>query len=196
MPFKILKTQIMKKIILLALLVIGSTLNAQDIKFGLKVGANLTNVTGDDFNADPRFSFHGGFVAQISFSDLVSLQPEVIYSSQGYTGEDIVGNDVTVKLDYILLPILVDLNLADGFSVQGGPQFGFNVTDKIEIDSVAGTGMLDARNLDVNLNLGLQYILNDSLFLQFRYSYGLVNVREELKGKNSMTSLSVGYFFF
>ncbi|MGV6832325.1 MAG: porin family protein [bacterium] len=186
----------MKKFIVIALLVVGSTLNAQDIKFGLKAGANLTNITGDDFDVDPRFSFHGGFVAQISFSDLVSLQPEVIYSSQGFTGEDVVGNDVTGKLDYILLPIMVDLNLADGFSVQGGPQLGFNVTDKIEIESVAGSGMLDARKLDVNLNLGLQYILNDSLFLQFRYTYGLVNVREEVKGKNSMTSLSIGYFFF
>ena len=183
-----------KLIVLVTVALFAFNAQAQDIKLGLKAGVNLTSLTGDDLDVDPRFSYHAGVVANVSFSDLVSLQPEVIYSSQGVNGET-QGTDFTGKLDYIQVPIMVSLNLADGFSVHGGPQIGFNVTDKVEFESMFQTGTFNAKSVDLNLNLGLQYSFGSSLFLQLRYSYGIINIQENSDAKNSITALSIGYFF-
>lgn len=48
---------------------------------------------------------------------------------------------------------------------------------------------------DFALNGGLSFKFNDDLFLQARYSYGLTEIFENERYKNSVVSLSLGYFF-
>ncbi len=190
----------MKKLLLFAALsVFGlTTINAQEVRLGAKAGANFASLNGDDVDdIDGRTSFHVGGVANIGITELFSIQPEVIYSSQGFSGDD--DGDVTVNLDYINVPVMADFKLAEGFSLQGGAQVGFNISSKIDFDGDK-EDIDDIQTIDFGVGIGAQYILPMNLFFQARYVIGITNVYEEIEGmdldaKNSVISVSVGYFF-
>ncbi|WP_299526663.1 porin family protein [Winogradskyella sp.] len=181
----------MKKLFLAAFAVFAfASVNAQDITFGAKAGVNFASLTGDDVDADGRTSFHLGAVANIGISEKFSVQPELLYSAQGLTND----GDVVGKLDYISLPILASFEVAEGFSVQAGPQVAFNINDSVEVDG-EDAGDLDAEGVDFGLAAGLQYKMDSGLFFQARYGLGLSDVISDVDAKNSVIALSVGYFF-
>ena len=185
----------MKKSILLSLVfVLGLlTVHAQGIKLGVKAGANFASLSGSDADGlDGRTSFHLGGVVVIGISEKFAVQPELIYSAQGFKFSEF-GFDVTGKLDYINLPILADFTIAEGFSIQAGPQLGFNITDKIEAEGESES--LDAEGIDFGAAFGAQYKMNSGLFFQARYALGLSEVVKDVDIKNNVISLSIGYFF-
>jgi hypothetical protein len=195
------KTFIMKKILLfIAIATLTVTVSqAQDFRFGAKAGVNFASVNGDDADdVDGRAGIHVGGVARIGLSEMIALQPELVFSSQGYK-VNFPGEDGKVILNYINLPVMVDLTLAEGFSLQGGPQVGFNITADAKYDGDT-EDIEDIQTIDFGVGLGAQYILPMNLFFQARYVIGVTNVFEEIGGeqieaKNSVISLSVGYFF-
>ncbi len=195
----------MKKILLFVAVATLSFTAAQSqgVRFGAKAGVNFASVNGDDFDeADGVTGFQVGAVAKISFTELLALQPELLFSAQGYSFDSVV-DDVAVRLGYVNLPIMLDFTLAEGLSLQGGPQFGFNVVsgykydgdDVEEFEEVEGI-----KTLDLGAGIGAQYILPINLFFQARYVIGFSDVYDEVEGyqpegKNSVISLSAGYFF-
>src|SRR5690554_7681134 len=75
----------MKKIVLTSILFASLifTANAQvpDVKLGAKGGVNFSNITNSDM--DSKTGFHIGVLAEVFFSEQFSLQPEILYSTQG-----------------------------------------------------------------------------------------------------------------
>ncbi len=202
----------MKKLILMAAVAVFGFSQAQaqdEIKFGVKAGVNFAKLTGDAVeDADGRTGFHIGGVVEIPVSEKFSVQPELLYSQQGLQQkESFEGIDFEskLKLDYIHVPVMAKFYVADGFALEAGPQFGFNVGAKQEFsagdeseeedvkDSVAG--------FDLSLGAGVSYKLDNGLFFQARYMFGLSNVnKDEEEGfddnlTNSVLSLSVGFMF-
>ena len=191
----------MKKFLLVAAIAALSvtTSNAQGISIGAKAGLNLANVNGNDAEgAEGRTSFHIGGVVNLEISELFAIQPEVIYSAQGFT-ETInipLGGtlEVTNKLDYLNIPILADITVVEGLSIQAGPQFGINITS--EADIAGETQKLeDVETADVSAAIGAQLELPVGLFFQARYVTGLTEIVKDVSIKNQNISLSVGWFF-
>jgi hypothetical protein len=191
----------MRKLFLMAALavfVFGTTC-AQDISIGAKGGLNLASVNGDDTDeVDGRTAFHIGGVVNIELSELFALQPEIVYSAQGFkTNEDFgdEGNqEVIGKLDYINIPVLADITLIEGLSLQGGPQFGINITSEVEVDGQTEE-IEDVESLDIAAAIGAQLELPMGLFFQVRYVAGLTEIVKDAEIQNSNISLSVGWFF-
>lgn len=185
----------MKKLLLITALAFFtfSSVQAQDFRFGAKAGVNFASLNGDDTDdLDGKASIHVGGVARISLSELLALQPEVVYSRQGAKSSD----DDKLFLDYINIPILVDFTLADGFSLQGGPQIGINING-IAKDGESGNevDIEDVETVDLGVGIGVQYILPMNLFFQARYVIGFSDVVKDVDAKNSVIGVSVGYFF-
>lgn len=186
----------MKKIILLAAtaFMITAGVNAQEINFGAKAGANFASLSGDlGDDIDGRTSFNVGVVANIGISEKFAVQPEIVYSSQGGSSE-IQGEDFTVKFDYINVPILADFKVGEGFSLQAGPQVGFNITSEVDADG-GSADIEDVETVDLSLAFGAQYKLDQGIFFQARYGLGLSDIISDVDGKNNVISLSIGYFF-
>jgi len=163
------------------------------VKFGANVGVNFATITGDDTSdVKSKTSFHLGGVVVIGISEKFAVQPELIYSAQGFKLSEF-GFNVTGKLDYINLPILADFTIAEGFSIQAGPQLGFNITDKIEAEGESES--LDAEGIDFGAAFGAQYKMNSGLFFQARYALGFSEVVKDVDIKNNVIFLSIGYFF-
>ncbi|GGW55478.1 outer membrane protein with beta-barrel domain [Winogradskyella epiphytica] len=166
--------------------------NAQEVQFGAKAGLNVSTFSGGDADRNSLIGFHAGFISEIPLSEKFSLQPELLYTTQGSEAN---GN-VKVKVDYIALPIMAKYYLADGFSLEVGPQFSFLVNDKIEFeDSILPEFDTDAANIDVGANIGLGYNLGDNMLVQARYNFGITTVAENPDVKNSVFQVSLGYKF-
>lgn len=192
----------MKKLLLvIAMVAAGFTANAQDVKFGAKAGLNISNVSGEDVeNNDARTSFHIGAVAEIEISDKFSIQPELVYSAQGAKSSD--GDiDVTLSLDYLNIPVMAKFYVAEGFSLEAGPQVGFLMSAKAKAefmgDSAENDIKDDFKSIDFGLNFGAGYKLENGLNFSARYNIGLSNIAEESDNsvKNGVFQVSVGYFF-
>ena len=77
---------IMKKIFILALgLIVGTTAaNAQDIKFGVKAGLNVSDIIKGDgnnnFDTKTKTGFNAGVTLEIPLIAGLAFTPEVLYS--------------------------------------------------------------------------------------------------------------------
>ena len=180
-------------IILSITIVIGNSYS-QNLKFGLKGGINSTSLIGSDAdNLEGRFNYHAGVVFNINVNENFSIQPEAVYSSQGFE-DDLNGILVDGQLDYINVPILIDYKIISNLSIQGGPQIGILTVDEAEPENLASMD-IGAETVDISGVFGAQYITPIDVFVQARYAIGLTDVVDGLNGKNSVLSLSLGYFF-
>ncbi|HEA29945.1 MAG TPA: PorT family protein [Leeuwenhoekiella sp.] len=198
-----------KGFLMIALIVFGATAAQaqQDWGFGIKGGVNFANITGNDFgDADGRTSFYAGLVGELPIVDnLFSIQPEVMYSGQGYDlariDQDNVfdtDDNVEYQLDYINVPILAKIYLVEGLSVQAGPSFNFKVNEEIDSAPTADNGDVDldsAKDFEVGGAVGLEYKLNNGLFIQGRYNYGFTDIIDQGDVHNSVFQAGVGFMF-
>ncbi|MFD0701261.1 porin family protein [Myroides pelagicus] len=196
---------------LVAILALGFTANAQtpDVKFGAKTGLNVSNLSGAE-DASSRTSFHVGAVAEIFFTEKFSVQPEVLYSAQGYKVSDNVlhnGAPVEIKetarMDYINIPVMAKYYLVNGLNVQVGPQFGFLATAKTKVNESNGANIPEVdfkdnvKSFDFGINFGAGYELPMGVFFDARYNLGITKVNKEgdKSLRNGVFQLSVGYKF-
>lgn len=180
-------------------------LNAQSVELGVKAGVNFSDITGDDVSSfKGRTAFHIGAVAEIPVSDNFSVQPELLYSAQGsdweedFEGELIKGS---VEADYINVPLMAKYYVAEGFSIEAGPQVGFLISAKDKYESVEEDIKDDLKGIDFGVNFGIGYKLENGFNLGARYNLGLIDVNDnpdylgDSSYKNSVIQISVGYFF-
>lgn len=168
-----------------------SNLNAQEIQFGAKAGLNFANITGDNSaDNDLVTAFHFGLVSEIPISEKFSFQPEIMYSGQGTS----FGENTTMELQYLSIPLMGKYYVAKGLSLEAGPQIGFLLSAKAE--------KVDFKDLynsvDFSVNFGLGYKLDNGLNFGARYNLGLSDINKDstFKNKNGVFQVSVGYFFF
>ncbi len=198
----------MKQICIITVIALLSifSVNAQNVQFGAKVGVNFASINGDDTDElDMRTSFHVGVFSELSYSEKFSLQPELIYSSQGAKMSD-EGFDVSIKLSYINLPIIAKYYLTEGLSLEAGPQFGLLLSAKVESEFDGESEEEDIKdelnNFDFGINFGAGYKLENGLSFTARYNYGFSNLADsdsedlyDTNINNGVIQLSVGFNF-
>lgn len=181
-------------IVCIAITFVG-TVNAQDVKIGLKFGMNISSVNGNNANnLDSRTGLVLGATAEIPLSEKFSIQPELLYSSQGAQQRD----NFKYDLNYVSLPIMAKYYIAKGFNVEIGPQFSFLVKDQlVPLDEFGGAPRenTDAENFDLAANLGLGYQFDSGIFFQTRYNLGLIAISENPDIKNGVFQMTLGYQF-
>ncbi len=173
----------MRKTLLTTILLVGFgiVLNAQDFHFGAKAGVNFASITGDDADdLDGRTAFHVGLVAELGLSDKFAIQPELIYSAQGADE-----SGVDLGIDYLNLPVLAEFKVSENFSLQAGPQFGFNI-DEADVDDLESFDLSAAFGVEVNFS---------KFFAQARYNLGFTDLVDDADVKNGVFQISVGYWF-
>ena len=113
----------MKKLILIALLSLYAvTLNAQQMpSFGVKAGVNIASITGDDVDElSSRTGIHLGLIAEFGMTDILAIRPELNFSMQGADISE-PGFDGNFKLNYLNIPVMLQVDIADGFYFEAGP---------------------------------------------------------------------------
>ncbi|MGK0414056.1 MAG: hypothetical protein ACJA1B_002275 [Polaribacter sp.] len=173
----------------------AGTVNAQDVKFGLKLGMNVASVNGSKANnLDSRTGFVLGAIAEVPISEKFSIQPELLYSAQGAQQRD----NFKYDLNYVSLPIMAKYYINKGFTVEAGPQFSFLIKDQlVPIDEYSGASKenTDAENFDLAANFGLGFQFKSGIFFQTRYNLGLIAISENPDIKNGVFQMTLGYQF-
>ena len=200
----------MKKLFLIASFMVlgGAAAQAQDaFHFGAKGGVNFANLAGDDAaDQESRTSFYAGLVAELPVSEMFSIQPEVIYSAQGSTIAAIdedntfdVDDNIEYQLDYIQVPLLAKIYLADGLSIQAGPSFNFLVSEEIDFQPTSSSGDIDiedgANDFEFGTAAGLEYQFDNGFFIQGRYTRGFTRIYDNVNAYNYAIQAGVGYVF-
>lgn len=188
----------MKKLFRLfaAACIIGTAgLQAQDMTFGAKAGLNLANAGGDAEDTDMLTSFYVGGFVDIALSDQFSVQPELLYSAQGFK-QDFAGTEIETKLNYLNIPIMAKYYVSDEFNIQAGPQVG------ILLSAEAGDqDVKDATNgVDFGINFGAGYEMESGLRFDARFNLGLGDTTDDADGAdtsvtNQVIQVGVGYSF-
>ncbi|OQP39860.1 hypothetical protein A4H97_16705 [Niastella yeongjuensis] len=169
----------------LALLTIASTLTsisfAQGFHIGAKAGANIFKVDGTAMKDEFNFGYNLGAFAELNFSETVGIQPEVMWNQTNYRTGDHFGSiyphgvdDVKGKLNYLSIPVLLNISPAKFLTLQAGPQFGILLNhDKTLVDN----GQDAFKKGDFSMLGGVQLNIG-SLKLGGRYVVGLANIND------------------
>jgi hypothetical protein len=161
---------------------------------GIKGGYNLAAVSFDgDGETDQRHSFHVGVYGESFISESFSIQPELLYSQQGYVITDSNGT-FTQKLNYINLPLMLKAYPSQNFFLEAGPQIGLAVSHKEEYDGLfSSTQEYDPNSFDWGMNFGAGFKTDSGISLGVRYHLGLGDLYDENKAYNRVWQFSLGF---
>jgi hypothetical protein len=194
------KNKIMKKIYLVGLLLgLVTSIEAQETSLhkshgGIKGGYNLAAVSFDgDGETDSRNGFHVGIYGESFLSDAFSIQPELLFSQQGYEITNSSGK-FTQKLNYINLPVMFKAYPSQNFFLEAGPQIGVAVTHKEVYDGVfSSTQEYNPDSFDWGMNFGAGIKTDSGISLGVRYHLGLGDLYDEQKAQNRVWMFSLGF---
>ncbi|AFL82068.1 hypothetical protein Aeqsu_2615 [Aequorivita sublithincola DSM 14238] len=210
----------------LATLTFTTTTAQSEFRIGFKGGVNISSIAGDDYYGalNPLAGFHLGGLVEIPLAGKFSVQPELLYSSQGskydtFFGIQLWNNKEKVVLDYINLPIMGKYYIIKGLSVELGPQIGILVSAHNKGSDEEGSFNIDSKDkytdLDVAIGVSASYRLNNGIFFSLRYNKGLMDISDydykpipyggdgsgdgypsySYKNQNNVFQISTGYSF-
>ena len=180
----------MKKIAFLIIIAVCGLSQVRAQNFGVKAGYNYSTLSGETSSIstiEGLSGFYIGGLVELPISDVLSVQPELIFSRQGVNLRQGIKNlsirtDTSeIRLDYLNIPVMAKVNLGPIF-LEGGVQFGFLV-NKPKVDSYIANvylrNLLDKdsyNSFDFGVGAGLGVKLNQHFFVETRYTYSLTNV--------------------
>lgn len=174
----------MKSVFLVFATLVLHLSQAQEIKFGFKGGANFSTLQGDDFKADNLLSYHAGVLVEFNLLENFSIQPELLYSSQGTK----INSD-DLELNYVSMPVLAKFYLTSKkLSLEVGPQFSFLLSESVP-------EQFRTESFDLAAAGGLGYNISQTFFMQLRYLAGLTEASKDTTITNRTIQLSVGLRF-
>lgn len=189
----------MKKILFVSLLFMSTAAFSQGFQLGIKGGVNISNYTGGNIQSDALLGFHVGGMFNFMLGKNFSIQPEVLFSSQGAKYKTATAEE-NLKVSYINLPVMAKLKFGGGLYLEAGPQVGFRVGEDANIPGQTIDNF--AKNLDLSVGAGLGYHTKSGFGVGARYMAGISKVGDFDKNtidpdfKNSVVQLSVFYTLF
>jgi hypothetical protein len=172
----------MKKVFACSLLLISLQTQAQNLfGLGIKVGQNFSSVNNVyvDHNAA---SYHLGVTTHFGITKMISLVPEVILSQTkleaGPNPGDLSANSITrpetYHLNYLSIPLLVQVSPIKQLSFQLGPQYGILLDQKKDgIENAT----LAFKNGEFSFVGGAKFDLG-GFFVYGRYVIGLQDITD------------------
>lgn len=210
----------MKRIFLIPVILLISTITFGQVNFGIKAGFTMSTLSTDlsDVEDALQTGYQGG--AFVRIGDKWHIQPEVYFTlKQGeltYDIPDVIGGSTSsikqnIKLNTIDVPVLVGWKFLDpplfNLRLQAGPVASFvsSASFNLTVDGVEMDTPDDFQNSFNDLNWGLQVGAGVD-FLMFtvdlRYELGLSDLNEDLENpiegipstfKSNVFFISVGW---
>jgi len=192
-----------------SLLLVATVSAESKMKFGIKAGAVMANMSGEGWNTMEEIvsgsiekkslmGMAGGlFVEYPLGTSGVSLQPEFLYVMKGSKGETTI-DDVTftrkLKNDYIEVPVLIKYNFTSAGKTSPfmfvGPVAAFNIASKVQDKNppddpnYGDFDIENAKSLDFGLTigggLGLAMGQSGKLTFDLRYTVGLGKIYDDV----------------
>lgn len=186
-------------------LMLSAAASAQSLHIGAKAGANLGKIDGKSFKEQYNLGYLLGAYVELGLGKNIGIQPELIFTQtnpridSGYKAiyqnvpSAVIGEKA--HLNYLNIPILLNIHAGNLLTLQLGPQFSVLMNkDK----SLVQNGANAVKNGDLSALLGAQINLG-SLNIYGRYAIGLNNLNDiddQDKWKSQAIQLGIGYRIF
>jgi hypothetical protein len=188
--------------------------------FGLKAGGILSNEVGSgarisNQNSSEKLNFKPGFIgggfATYNFTELIGVQPEILFTMKGAKNSSSIGDvsNFRALLNYVEIPVLLTVNPTTSSNVHpeiyAGPAVSFLTSAKARADVGGQTettnikSQLHSTDFGVAMGAGLNYMMGSGkLSLDARYTLGVTKIFKttpQPNVRNSAISLMAGYSF-
>ena len=128
------------------------------------------------------YGYHLGGFAEIGLGKKFSIQPEAVFnqiaqdtsSSFNDIYKNVLSNGTKAKLNYVSIPILLNVKLSKFVVLQAGPQFSI-IKDKSK--TIVENGKSAFKEGDFGMLAGVQFKLG-SFRIYGRYALGLNNLND------------------
>ena len=174
----------------------------QGISGGGKLGMSSSNLSSGDasFESGDKGGFAAGGFVNVAITGVFSVEPQLLFIQKG-AKLTALGEEVTLKLDYLEVPLLGVVTSPRWGPVRafvyGGPAFGFNVSATAapvggeDEEDVAD----DVKGNDVAVTFGGGIIV-DGLTLEARYTMGVSSIAEDERDIRTRAFLFIAGFRF
>lgn len=153
---------------------------AQGFQLGIKGGTNIYKITNESFDQQFRYGYSIGGFAVLNFTKHIGIQPEVLWNeARTQTGSEfnVVYQGASfenITLNYLSIPVLLNITPAKILTFQIGPQFGILVNQN---DNLFANGKNAFKKGDFSMIGGAQLNLA-WLKIGARYFVGLSNLND------------------
>ena len=182
--------------------------NKYGLKFAGNISSLLTN--SDEGIKNPTtsmgFGFAGGFYMQIPINNNISINPEILYSQKSSSFEydyvydydinqrDYYSSKSSITLSYVELNPTLSYLASYNLSLNIGPSIHYMISSKHEYEQtltnredettspeILADGVFDEQSLDIGLNAGLSYYLNENFILNTTIYSGFMKIGDVLR---------------
>lgn len=204
----------MKKVIVPCLMLMGAIVaNAQTVQFGLRAGLNIAGESDHTYpvyvstGQKYRAGLNVGGIMNLALSQKFEVETDVLYSMQGYKDvvytthveQNLGETNYSVTSHYLNIPIAAKYYIVDGFYVECGPQVGYLLSKKDDLEGWETENDYDSsrtKNVDFSLLAGLGYRFPNHVFIDARYTHGFTDTSKLYDGgRNRNFQISLGYLF-
>ena len=193
--------KLLKPIFFLFIALVITTFSfAQGFHVGVKGGVNMYKIEGKAFSDEFKHSYNAGLFTEINFSKKFGIQPEILWNqAQTRTStrfkdmyDQGIGELKGVTLNYLSIPILLNLSPSPLITFQAGPQFGVLISKD---QNLLQNGKNAFKTGDLSMLGGVQLNLG-GFKLGGRYTVGLTNINDidnQEKWRNQGFQLYAGF---
>jgi len=203
---KLKRTNMKKALLTIAIVIAALSIQAQSFRLGVSGGVNSTwlmnkNVFDANDGLDIAATFGGrfGIDAIYSFNDKIGVGIGFNFisnNSQKYTGDETgLNGDLTTKLNYFDVPLMLRLTSSGGTYFEIGPQFGFltKAEETYENDDVSSfdyddfdvKNSFEKTNIALVFGFGVDIDVTEKVFITtgLRLGYGFSDVTKEYENE-------------
>lgn len=152
---------------------------SQDFGASLLVGANFSQIDGDQFAGYNKLGFNGGIEINRALTSKWETAFELRFSMKGskkIVDPDIIDPTLKISYYYLEVPLLAKYNGLESIVPYAGISFGVNVFNERNDNGII-TEEEKLKSTEIGAVLGATYNLSDELGIDLRHSYSLLSVR-------------------
>ena len=200
-----------KQLITAVMAVVALTTHAQLAspgRFALqpKAGMTIARITGD--GSQFKAGLAGGVEAQYQIMNWLGVSTGLMYEQWGVISDvtpEFEGTELTVKTEYLLVPVMARFYVAKGLSIGVGLQTGFMTKARAKLIDTEDGAKEGFNKVDFSIPVSIAYELPFGLTAEARFTNSLTNTFKEKytglsgykvdKNHNQVIELTVGYKF-
>jgi hypothetical protein len=183
----------MKKLLLLLLSV--GIISAAQAQFGVRAGYSTSNFSDTNFTSKSGFHLGGYYRYGNGF---LSIEPGLQYSQKGYETQASTSAEVSERLGYLDIPVLLRLNsvFLPFLNVFAGPQASLLLSRNYDLGGITNTSTEVIRGYDIGGVVGVGVGFESGFNAQLSYDLGFTDLNYfNSNVKNRVLKVSVGFDF-